>query len=152
MVLSDVYDCSENHWTKGNMVTSKINLTGACVGMSREEKQQLGAPLRIGEACGFHSFRANNYKLHFFESPSGLKVSGNPSIGSWVGGVPMHGRHMPLVSCTSQLTCQCVWMQGKCPRAREVCTSLCSLLELHYVMSCLSCCLMGWGWGRCRLS
>ena len=29
---------------------------------------QLGAPLRIGENCSFHSFRANNYKLHFFET------------------------------------------------------------------------------------
>jgi len=36
----------------------------------------LGATLRIGEACTFHSFRTNNYKLHFLESPSGLKVQG----------------------------------------------------------------------------
>lgn len=34
---------------------------------------QLGAPLRIGESCSFWSFRANNYKLHFFETLSGLK-------------------------------------------------------------------------------
>ncbi|KAK9829742.1 hypothetical protein WJX72_007624 [[Myrmecia] bisecta] len=35
---------------------------------------QLGAPLRIGESCTFHSFKTNNYKLHFLESPSGLKM------------------------------------------------------------------------------
>lgn len=36
-----------------------------------EVKAPLGAPLKIGEACGFHSFKASNYRLHFFESPSG---------------------------------------------------------------------------------
>jgi len=40
----------------------------------RRDNKVLGAPLRIGEACTFHSFRTNNYKLHFLESPSGLKV------------------------------------------------------------------------------
>lgn len=39
-----------------------------------EVKAQLGAPLKIGEACGFHSFRASNYRLHFLESPSGVKM------------------------------------------------------------------------------
>ena len=34
----------------------------------------MGAPLRIGEACSFYAFRASNYKLHFLESPSGLKM------------------------------------------------------------------------------
>ena len=34
----------------------------------------MGAPLRIGEACSFFAFRASNYKLHFLESPSGLKI------------------------------------------------------------------------------
>ena len=37
-------------------------------------KQQLGAPLRIGDGCSFRSFTTNNYKLHALESPSGLKV------------------------------------------------------------------------------
>ena len=34
----------------------------------------MGAPLRIGEACSFYAFRASNYKLHFLELPSGLKM------------------------------------------------------------------------------
>jgi hypothetical protein len=38
------------------------------------DKQQLGAPLRIGDGCSFRSFTTNNYKLHALESPSGLKV------------------------------------------------------------------------------
>lgn len=37
-------------------------------------KQQMGAPLRIGDGCAFQSFRTSAYKLHFLESPSGLKV------------------------------------------------------------------------------
>ena len=44
--------------------------TRAC----REKGAQLGAPLRIGEACSFHTFRTNNYKLHFHESLSGIKA------------------------------------------------------------------------------
>ncbi|KAK9904240.1 hypothetical protein WJX75_007479 [Coccomyxa subellipsoidea] len=39
-----------------------------------DTKTQLGAPLRIGESCTFRSFRTNNYKLHFLESPSGIKI------------------------------------------------------------------------------
>ncbi|CAL5228832.1 g12035 [Coccomyxa viridis] len=39
-----------------------------------ESKSQLGAPLRIGDSCTFQSFRTNNYKLHFLESPSGFKI------------------------------------------------------------------------------
>ncbi|DBA96345.1 TPA: hypothetical protein ACH3X3_002520 [Trebouxia sp. C0006] len=39
-----------------------------------ETKPQLGAPLNIGNSCSFKSFRTNNYKLHFMESPSGLKI------------------------------------------------------------------------------
>ncbi len=37
-------------------------------------KQQMGAPQRIGDGCSFNSFRTSAYKLHFLESPSGLKV------------------------------------------------------------------------------
>lgn len=32
-----------------------------------------GASLRIGEGCTFHSYKTNSYKLHFMESPSGIK-------------------------------------------------------------------------------
>ena len=49
--------------------------TGGLANLCRsDEKQQLGAPLKIGDSCTFRSFRTNNYKLHFLESPSGLKV------------------------------------------------------------------------------
>ena len=44
----------------------------------RESKSQLGAPLRIGDSCTFQSFRTNNYKLHFLESPSGFKACPPP--------------------------------------------------------------------------
>ena len=44
-------------------------------GCQCRENKSLGAPLRIGEASTFHSFCTNNYKLHFMESPSGLKAS-----------------------------------------------------------------------------
>ncbi len=37
-------------------------------------KPALGESFRIGDGCSFHSFRTNNYKLHFMESPSGFKV------------------------------------------------------------------------------
>ena len=51
-----------------------VHMCSAC----REKAAQLGAPLRIGEACSFHTFRCNNYKLHFHESLSGIKVSTEP--------------------------------------------------------------------------
>lgn len=50
--------------------------------MSREGKP-LGSQARIGEGCTFHSFRTNNYKLHFFESPSGIKVILLSAIWQW---------------------------------------------------------------------
>jgi hypothetical protein len=30
--------------------------------------------MRIGDGCSFNSIRTSAYKLHFMESPSGLKV------------------------------------------------------------------------------
>lgn len=49
-----------------------------------DDKPQLGAPLKIGQACTFKSFRTNNYKLHFMESPSGVKIVFNTdqSVGN----------------------------------------------------------------------
>lgn len=47
-----------------------------------DDKPQLGAPLKIGQACTFKSFRTNNYKLHFMESPSGVKVYGVPLLNA----------------------------------------------------------------------
>ena len=46
-------------------------------GRCREGKP-LGSQFRIGDACSFYSFRTSNYKLHFFESPTGIKVGCNP--------------------------------------------------------------------------
>ena len=37
-------------------------------------KPLLGQPRKIGEGCRFNSFTTNNYKLHFYETPSGIKV------------------------------------------------------------------------------
>lgn len=37
-------------------------------------KQQMGAPMRIGDGCSFNSFRTSSYKLHFLKLPSALKV------------------------------------------------------------------------------
>ena len=46
----------------------------------REQSAQLGAPLKIGEACSFHTFCTNNYKLHFYEALSGIKVHTHPPV------------------------------------------------------------------------
>jgi hypothetical protein len=45
-----------------------------CV-MCSPSKQQMGAPMRIGDGCSFNSIKTSNFKLHYLESPSGLKVS-----------------------------------------------------------------------------
>jgi hypothetical protein len=62
-------------WTR-RLYSCTQHLSGleACFALCREGKP-LGAQARIGEGCSFHSFRTNNYKFHFFESPSGIKVS-----------------------------------------------------------------------------
>jgi trafficking protein particle complex subunit 1 len=39
------------------------------------DKPQLGTPRRIGQGCQFYSYKTDVYKMHFFESPSGMKVS-----------------------------------------------------------------------------
>jgi hypothetical protein len=40
----------------------------------RLNKPPLGTPRKIGQGCKWHSFTTNTYKLHFLESPSGIKV------------------------------------------------------------------------------
>lgn len=37
-------------------------------------KGNLGAPQLVGQACSFHSFRTNTYKLHLLDTPSGIKI------------------------------------------------------------------------------
>lgn len=45
-----------------------------CIILS-SSKPVLGQPRKIGDGCRFNSFTTNNYKLHFYETPSGIKVS-----------------------------------------------------------------------------
>lgn len=35
----------------------------------------LGAPRKIGEGCRFHSFSTDVYRLHYLESPSGVRLA-----------------------------------------------------------------------------
>eukprot|EP00798_Chlamydomonas_sp_ICE-L_P000380 gene380-1774_t len=42
-------------------------------------KLPLGTPRKIGEGSVFHSFTTNTYKLHFLETPSGVKIVLNTS-------------------------------------------------------------------------
>lgn len=43
----------------------------------------VGRPLRIGEGAAFRSFQTDAYKMHFYESPTGLKLVmlTDPSVG-----------------------------------------------------------------------
>ncbi len=47
----------------------------SCTACHRPNKLQLGTPRKIGQGCMFYSFTTNTYKMHFLESPSGIKVS-----------------------------------------------------------------------------
>ena len=38
------------------------------------DRAPLGAPRPHGSGCTFHSFTTNCYKLHYLDSPSGVKV------------------------------------------------------------------------------
>ncbi|KAL4545723.1 hypothetical protein Ndes2526B_g00374 [Nannochloris sp. 'desiccata'] len=44
----------------------------------------MGAPSRIGDGSTFHTFKTDSYKLHFFETPSGLKfvLNTGPALGN----------------------------------------------------------------------
>lgn len=53
-------------------------MSAVCI--DRTAKPPLGTPRKIGQGCKFHSFTTNTYKMHFLESPSGIKV-GSVSSG-----------------------------------------------------------------------
>lgn len=73
-----------------------------CLSLHRsDEKPQLGAPLNIGNSCTFKSFRTNNYKLHFMESPSGVKVC-------YVVHMPCHILYIPLTPTLNPCNADCV--------------------------------------------
>jgi hypothetical protein len=46
----------------------------------RTAKPPLGTPRKIGQGCKFHSFTTNTYKMHFLESPSGIKVGQSAAL------------------------------------------------------------------------
>lgn len=46
----------------------------------RASKPPLGTPRKIGQGCTFYSFTTNTYKMHFLESPSGIKVGSSCSM------------------------------------------------------------------------
>lgn len=62
----------------------QLKVFAAAMDPKGEPDAQLGAPLRIGDTCSFQSFTTDNYKLHFAESPSGLKIvlTTDPTVGS----------------------------------------------------------------------
>lgn len=61
-----------------------LNNFCATVDPKEPNKPQLGAPFKIGQGCKFYSFRTNTYKMHFLESPSGIKIVLNtsPDVGN----------------------------------------------------------------------
>lgn len=62
-------------WTLSNF-TAALDAKGTA-------KPPLGTPRKIGQGCKFHSFTTNTYKMHFLESPSGIKMVLNtsPDVG-----------------------------------------------------------------------
>jgi hypothetical protein len=46
-------------------------------------KQQVGGPCRVGDGATFRSFTTTTYKMHYLETPSGLKfvLTTDPSVG-----------------------------------------------------------------------
>ena len=63
--------------------THSLSLLAASTGI-REVKRPLGAPTPHGEGCSFRSFTTDCYKLHYLDSPSGIKIVLNTSkdVGS----------------------------------------------------------------------
>lgn len=58
-------------WTLGNFA--------AALDPRTHDKAPLGAPRRLGAGCAFRAFRTRAYKLHFFESPTGIRLVLNTS-------------------------------------------------------------------------
>lgn len=72
----------------------------------------LGQPRKIGEGSRFNSFTTNNYKLHFYETPSGIKA--RRSALQWAHGSTVdsmgsaqcsNGQMMVEISCLDWLVC-----------------------------------------------
>ncbi|KAI8111434.1 hypothetical protein M9435_003935 [Picochlorum sp. BPE23] len=63
-----------------------LKALSATIDPSREEKRQMGTPLRIGDGCSFSSFCSDTYKLHFHETVSGMKfiLMTAPHVGDLV--------------------------------------------------------------------
>eukprot|EP00879_Flechtneria_rotunda_P003539 GHRR01003773.1.p1 GENE.GHRR01003773.1~~GHRR01003773.1.p1 ORF type:complete len:160 (+),score=34.65 GHRR01003773.1:255-734(+) len=60
-----------------------LNNFTATVDPREVNKPPLGTPRKIGQGCKWYSFTTNTYKLHFLESPSGIKMVLNtsPDVG-----------------------------------------------------------------------
>mmetsp|Transcript_13267 Transcript_13267/g.23498 ORF Transcript_13267/g.23498 Transcript_13267/m.23498 type:complete len:159 (-) Transcript_13267:148-624(-) len=56
-------------------------LSNFCAALDPKDanKGPLGTPRRISQGCRFRSFTTNNYKLHFFEALTGIKIVLNTS-------------------------------------------------------------------------
>ena len=67
-------------------------------------KPVLGQPLKIGEGCRFNSFTTNNYKLHFYETPSGIKVIMMYLLVP-VGFYPLHGMSQSHAHLSENSSC-----------------------------------------------
>lgn len=67
-----------------------------------QNKPPLGTPRKIGQGCKWHSFTTNTYKLHFLESPSGIKVGspGSRSIEAIAWSI-LHTRYVKLYNISA---------------------------------------------------
>jgi hypothetical protein len=69
--------------------------------LGRLAKPPLGTPRKIGQGCKWHSFTTNTYKLHFLESPSGIKVRLSSSSSMHDGAAAVCAWFQQLICCTS---------------------------------------------------
>jgi hypothetical protein len=60
-----------------------LKALSAAIDPQSKERKQMGTPMKIGEGCSFKSFSTNAYKLHFYETPSGIKLilTTSPNVG-----------------------------------------------------------------------